>query len=305
MMNMHLNINQLRTFYAAAKSKNITLAAQELMVTPPAISAQVKQLEETLGVRLMFRDGHTMRLTEVGRSVFEKSSKIFELINKMEIFLQDISMIKTGLLKIGCPQVPAKYILPRLIKIFKKEHPGISIIIDEGDNIEMINNILTSKNELAVIRSKPMDKRLEVKIFNREDLVLLSAPNSAKISTEEIPISQLLITPMVMPREGAATREVVFEFLQKFNVTPLVVIESGNVDFVKEMVREDYGVAFLARSAVAKELKAGDLKAVKISEGLPVMEYGFGYISGKSLSPAAGAFLRLLDKLDNITSDLR
>lgn len=294
---MYLNINQLRTFYAAAKSKNITLAAQELMVTPAAISAQVKQFEEALGVRLMFRDGHTMRLTEVGQNVFNKSSKIFELINEMEIFLQDTVMTKVGLLKIGCPQIPAKYIMPRLIKIFKKEYPGINIIIDEGDNIEMINNILTSKNELAVIRSKPKDKRLKVKVFTKEDLLLVCAPNSSKISTEEIPISQLLITPMIMPREGAATRATVFEFLQKFNVNPLVVIESGSVDFIKEMVKEDYGVAFLVRSAVAKELKAGDIKVVKVSEGLPVMEYGFGYISGKSFSPAAEAFIRLVDKL--------
>ena len=239
---MIVNINQLRAFYAAAESKSITLAAQELMVTPPAVSMQVKQLEETLDVKLMFRDGNSMQLTEIGKSIFERCDKIFNQIQDMEDFLQDISMTRLGVLRIGCPQVPAKYIMPRLLRIFKEKHPGIRIVIDEGDNVEMEKNIFNSKNELAVIRCRPHDKRLKVKVFGREELVLIAAPNSSHVLTTEISITQLTTTPMIMPKEGAATREVTFEYLQKFKVTPLIVFESGSAGLFKELVRQDEGI---------------------------------------------------------------
>ena len=117
---MILNINQLRAFHAAAKLKSITLAAQELMVTPPAISMQVKQLEEALEIKLMFRNGNSIQLTEVGHTIFKRCDRIFKQIKDMEDFLEDISTAKSGVLKIGCPQTPAKYVVPRLIAEFNK-----------------------------------------------------------------------------------------------------------------------------------------------------------------------------------------
>ena len=129
---MILNMNQLRAFHTAAKRNSITRAAQELMVTPPAISMQIKQLEETLEIRLMFRHGNSIRLTEVGESVFQKATTIFDQIHEMENYLDDISTSKSGELKIGCPQTPAKYILPRLITRFNETYPGIRIILNQG-----------------------------------------------------------------------------------------------------------------------------------------------------------------------------
>ena len=100
---MILNINQLRSFYFAAKHNSVKLAAQELMVTPPAITKQVKQLEEFLGVKLMFRERNGIKLTSMGKKAFEKSAIIFDQIRELEFFFDDISGLKTGELRIGCP----------------------------------------------------------------------------------------------------------------------------------------------------------------------------------------------------------
>lgn len=95
----------------------------------------------------------------------------------------------------------------------------------------------------------------------------------------------------------------VFNYLGKFQVTPNIFVESGNVDLSKELVRQDNGVGFFGRYAVAKELKEGSLRAIRILEGSPIIEFGVAYLQRRSLSPNAWAFLRLIEKLDHIIPD--
>ncbi len=296
---MILNVNQLRAFHAAAKRKSITLAAQELMVTPPAISMQVKQLEATLDIRLMFRDGNSIQLTDLGRTLFKRCDRIFKHIKEMEDFLEDMSTGKSGVLRIGCPQTPAKYILPPLVAEFRKTYPGIRIVLEQGSSSDMIKSILHHRNELAVVRYRGDEKRLKVKTFGSEELVLIAAPKSQHIPTDEISVTQLSSVPLIVPKEGAATREVVFEYLRKFKVAPRIVLESGNTDLIKELVNQDNGVSLLARVAVQDDLKKKRLRAIRILAGSPTLEYGIGYLRRASLSPGAWAFLRLLDRLDD------
>ena len=295
---MILNINQLRAFYNAAKLKSITLAAHELMVTPPAITKQVKQFEENLGMRLMVRDRNSIKLTDVGTRLYKRCHRIFERIEEMENFLEDISGSKSGVLRIGSPQLPAKYIMPYLISRFKKAYPSIKIVLDQGTNTELTESILSHRNELAFIRCGTIDKRLKVKAYGNEEITLIAAPNSKNFSNDEISVNQLSTIPLIMPRDGTATREVVLEYLRRFKVTPVVVLESANFDLTKELVKQDNGASFLVKWAVQEELKSKTLKSIRILEGSPTIEYGIGYYKRNALSPEAWAFLRLLDKTE-------
>jgi DNA-binding transcriptional LysR family regulator len=297
---MILNINQLRAFYTAAKHKSVSEAANQLMVTPPAVTMQVKQLEETLGIRLMFRDKNSIRLTEVGETVFKKSKVIFGRITEMENFLEDISRAKSGVLRIGCPPTPAKYVMPRLISMFKKTYPEIRIVLEQGASSNLVKSIERHQSELAVVRCRPDEKRLKVKLFGTEELVLVAAFESRIVATEEISVTNLPDIPLIMPQEGSATRRVVLEYLGRFRITPFVVMESASADLIKELVRQDNGACFLVRSAVQHELKINTLKEVRVLEGAPRIQYGIGYLQRKTLSPAAWAFLRLLDRVGDI-----
>lgn len=297
---MILNMNQLRAFHTAAKRNSITQAAQELMVTPPAISMQIKQLEETLEIRLMFRHGNAIRLTEVGESVYRKAATIFEQIREMENYLEDISTSKSGELRIGCPATPAKYIMPRLIARFKETYPGIRIVLNQRLSSEMVENLLAQRDELAFVRFRPEEKRLKVKVIGSETMVLVAASESRLVTTQEMSISRLPKLPSIVPMKGSGVRDVIFEYLNLFKVVPNIVMESGSIDLTKELIRQDTGVSFLERYAVAEELKCGALRAVRILEGSPGIRFGIGYLQRKSLSPSAWAFLRMLDKHENL-----
>jgi len=163
----------------------------------------------------------------------------------------------------------------------------------------MAKSILDHKNELAVVRCRGDEKRLKVKALGSEEILLIAAPRSKHILTDEISVTQLSTTPMILQKEGSATRDVILEYLRKFHVNPMITLESAGVELIKQLVSQDDGVGFLARTAVQEDLKNKALKAVRILEGSPTLEYGIGYLRRASLSTGAWAFLRAVEKLDD------
>lgn len=295
---MILNINQLRAFYYVARTGSISKAAQELMVTPPAITMQVKQLEETVGIRLLVRQGNAMVPTRAGEEVYKKAERIFQEIRETESLLEDMSRSKRGELRIACPEMPGIRV-PRLIAEFKKAYPGINIIVEQGVDADIVRSVEDRKNELVVLWHRPHTVRLKARAIGKEKLVLIAATSSSWVRGDEISVRDLSEIPLVLKGEGSASRAVVIEYLRKFKVNPQIASESSNVAVIKEIVRQDNAVAFLKREAVEAEINDGWLKVVHILEGSPIVEVGIGYRNRRELSPAAWAFLRLVEKYED------
>jgi DNA-binding transcriptional LysR family regulator len=189
--------------------------------------------------------------------------------------------------------------MPPLITAFKDAYPGLRIVLDQGSNAEMVKSVLDHKNELALIRNVSDDRRLKVRVIGKVEVVLTAAQESVYFPSESISISELPKAPLIVSEEGSATRDVIREYLRRFRVIPSVAIESANRDFMKELVRQDKGVGFFERYEM-EEPSEKALREVRILEGAPIMEFGIGYLNRKTLSPAAWAFLRLLDKSEDL-----
>jgi DNA-binding transcriptional LysR family regulator len=293
---MVLNVNQLRSFYSAAKSESITKAAEELMVTPAAITSQVKQLEENLGLKLLFRSGNAMRLTESGLAVFEKIQTVFEGLDNLERFIAEISKGKSGELRIGCSETAAVYVMPKLITTFQSHYPGIKVIVDRGTTSEMVKSVVDHRNELVVARYRPDDKRLKMRLMGRKEITLIAAYKSAHVRQDRISITDLNKVPLIAPIKGSATRDIIAEHLKRFKVSPKVIIETASIALTKQMVQQDKGVAFVYRDGLAEELSKKRLREILLLECSPSIEYGIGYLSRKNLSEASLAFIRMIDK---------
>jgi len=293
---MALNVNQLRSFYSAAKSESVSKAAEELMVTPAAVTSQVKQLEENLGLRLLFRSGNAMRLTESGATVFEKIRKIFEDLDQLELFIADISKGKSGELRIGCSETAAIYVMPKLITAFQTHYPGIKVIIDRGTTSEMVKSVLDHKNELVVARYRPDDKRLKMRLMGQKEIALVAAYRSTRLPRDRISITELNKVPLIAPIKGSATRDIILEHLRQFKVSPRVVIETASIALTKKLVQQDEGVGFMSRDEIAEDLSRKRLREIHLLECSPYIEYGIGYLTRKNLSEASLAFIRMIDK---------
>jgi DNA-binding transcriptional LysR family regulator len=293
---MVLNVNQLRSFYSAAKLESITKAAEGLMVTPAAVTSQVKQLEESLGLRLLFRSGNAMRLTESGLAVFERIRDIFEDLDKLELFIADISKGKSGELKIGCSETAAIYVMPKLIPAFQSEYPGIKVIIDRGTTSEMVKSVIDHKNELVVARYRPDDKRLRMRLMGRKEITLIAAYKSAYLPRDRISIAELNKVPLIAGMKGSATRDIIVEHLRQFKVSPRVVIETASIALTKKLVQQDEGVGFMCRDGIGEDLSKKRLREIRLLECSPCIEYGIGYVTRKDLSEASLAFIRMIDR---------
>jgi DNA-binding transcriptional LysR family regulator len=161
---------------------------------------------------------------------------------------------------------------------------------------DIVRSVEDRRNELVVLWHRPNTVRLKVRAIGKEKLVLIASASSSLVPGDEISVRDLSEIPLVLKGEGSASRAVVIEYLRKFKVNPQVASESCNVAVIKEIVRQDNAVAFLKREAVEAEINEGSIKVVHILEGSPIVEVGIGYRNRRELSPAAWAFLRLVEK---------
>lgn len=264
------------------------------MVTPAAVTAQIKLLEETIGLILLFRSGNCMALTDSGLAVFEKTRKIFEGINDLELFISDISKIKLGELRIGCSETAAIYVMPKLITAFQRAYPGITVIIDRGTTAEMERNLLDRKHELVLIRYRHNEKRFRMRYMGQKEIALIAAKKSVHLPKDEILMSELSHVPLIVPNKGSATRDIIFKHLKRFKIIPKVVLETTSIALTKSLVQQDEGVSFICRDGVYEEIADNRLREIHLLESLPFIEYGIAYLSRNNLSETALAFIRMI-----------
>jgi len=160
-MNMakELNLNQLRAFYVASTCGSISLAAERLFISQPAVSMQIKAMEEQFRTRLLIRKKRGLELTETGQKVFKISEKIFGLVAEVERLLTTTHEDARSILKIGSTKTLVRYLMGRYIFEFREAYPTVQIQIDEGSSEEMIRSVLEDRNDLAIVgRLKYADK---------------------------------------------------------------------------------------------------------------------------------------------------
>lgn len=296
---MVLNLNQLRSFYAAAKCGSITKAAAELMVTPAAVTLQVKQLEENIGLKLLYRAGNAMLLTESGLEVFGRIRTIFEEIQDLEVFIANVSKGKSGELKIGCSETAAIYVMPGLISSFQLAYPGIRIIIGRGTTNEMLNSLVNRQIELVVAHYRPEDKRFKMRFMGSKAITLIAAKNSTCLPRDAVSVTNLKDVPFISPAKGSAIRHIMSNYLKQFKVYPKIVMETSSIALTKTLVQQDKGISFVCREGIDEELAKDQLKEVHVQEGLPAIEYGVGYLNRSDLSEAALAFIKIMEQVKN------
>lgn len=294
---MYLNSNQLRVFYYVARFKSISLASKELMVTPPAVSRQIKALEELLDLQLIYRVGNSMELTEAGFEIFQRSRQVFERLEDLESFIEDFSGLRTGTIRFGSPQSMSKYVMPSWIEMFKNDYPGIKVVLNTGSSQELIKSVIDRKNEIAIIGFVPDQTQMEkiAHIDSPDSAPLALVCSSSYPINDKIHIKELGDEPLIISQEGSAARANVLAYFKRYNVTPKIFLESSSVEVTKELVMQGKGLCFLTYIEANKELKDGTLRSINIHEGFPKIRRVIIFQKNKPLSPGAKAFVKVIE----------
>lgn len=292
-----LNFNQLRVFYKAAKNLNFTAAANELFITQPAVTFQVKSFEEYCELKLFKKKGRRVYLTDEGKSLYEYAARIFQYEKEIENAIDEMRELKRGVLRLGTTKTYARYFMPLMITSFHKNFPNIKIQLNEGSSADMIYSLVDFKIDVAIIAKAIDHAGVNFFPFSREEMALIAPPDYPLAGKKEVSFKELAKEPFIMKEIGSGTRKLVEELFARAKCKPNILMETSNTEFIKQLVNRGEGVSFLVKEAVAAELKNKDLIEVPLKGHKILLEVSIAYLKGQVLSPPARAFVDTLTRL--------
>jgi LysR family transcriptional regulator, low CO2-responsive transcriptional regulator len=283
-------LRQLRIFASVARHLNFARAAEELGLTAPAVSMQIKELETETGLLLFDRSKRHVSLTTAGEYVLASTQRVLAAMRDAEDTVARFRGLKTGVLDVAMVST-AKYFLPRLLTRFRDDHPGIDIRLQAADNREGIVKLLQQASvELAIMGRPPQGWRTRAEPFAMHPHVLVTAVDHPFAQAEKVPACALMNEGFIVREPGSGTRAALDEYMHAHQMTPRVVMQMSSNEAIKQAVMAGMGISLLSLHTVGLELEHRVIAAPE-TEGLPVMRRWHVVNNlAKTLSPAAEAF---------------
>ncbi|MDX1795109.1 MAG: LysR family transcriptional regulator [Hydrogenovibrio sp.] len=272
---------RLQVFYTVAKVLSFTKAAETLHMTQPAVTFQVKQLEEFFNTRLFDRTHNKISLTEAGKVVYDYSEKILDHYEKMNSEVRELTGEVTGSLLIGASTTIAEYMLPNLLGAFKKQFEDVNIRLQVGNTDAIVAMVENNMIDLGVVEAPVYNKNLEVEVCRLDEMVLIVPIGHPLSNRDKISVEDMRKYRYISREEGSGSRSVIDTYIreQGLSYSDLnVVMELGSPEAVKMAVESDVGVAIVSRTTISKELKLGTLKAIPLD---PPLDRPFSHVRQK------------------------
>ncbi len=272
---------RLQVFQTVARLLSFTKAAEELHMTQPAVTFQVRQLEEQFNTRLFDRTHNRISLTEAGKRVHECAERIFELYAEMDNSVRELTGDISGVLILGASTTIAEYMLPALLGDFKAKYPDITIRLKVANTDGIVSQVENNAIDLGVVEAPVNNKNLVVEECRTDHLVLIVPPAHELANEDVVPIKRVADYPFICREEGSGTREVMIESMHDAGVTPAdlnIAMELGSLEAIKGAVEAGMGVSILSNATIQKELKLGTLVAVQLD---PPIDRPFSFVHQK------------------------
>lgn len=272
---------RLQVFYTVAKVLSFTKAAETLHMTQPAVTFQVKQLEEFFNTRLFDRTHNKITLTDAGKIVYDYAEKILDHYEKMNSEVRELTGEVTGSLLIGASTTIAEYMLPSLLGAFKKQFEDVNIRLQVGNTDAIVAMVENNMIDLGVVEAPVYNKNLEVEVCRLDEMVLIVPQGHPLSNRDKISIEDMRKYRYISREEGSGSRSVIDNYIreQGLSYSDLnVVMELGSPEAVKMAVESDVGLAIVSRTTISKELKLGTLKALPLD---PPLNRPFSHVRQK------------------------
>ena len=284
----------LEVFVTVVEKGNFTRAAEELLMTQPAVSQYIRALERSLGTRLLDRSNKYVRLNKAGEIVYHHAKEILGLYTRMNALVDDVMHRASGDLSIGSSYTFGEYLLPRMIASLRQQYPLIRPTITIGNTAEVAEMILRHEADVGIVEGDYQDERLHIEAFAEDEMVVVVPRGQRYDPWSEIPLAELQTETWILREQGSGTREATERMFAASGFHPRHVVEFGSTQLIKESVEAGLGVTSLSRFVVRKELQLGTLHMLK-PNGRPVIRR-FSLISQKTPyhTKAVEVFLELL-----------
>jgi LysR family transcriptional regulator, low CO2-responsive transcriptional regulator len=289
-----LNLHQLATFQVVAKHCSYVRAAEELHFSQPAVSAQIRQLEEALGVKLFDQIGRRTHLTQAGEQLYRYSQKIFSLIDETLETMEALRSPHYGRLSVGADTTVGTYVIPDLLGKFHKSYPEVEITLEVVNRSTLVDALLNNRVDLAVMGRVPDEVPVVIEPFKPNELVLIASPMHRLAGRKNVPFEELAREHFLLREVGSGTRAALETVFQEEGLPLLVSMQVGNNSAIKQGVAAGLGIALISRAAIDMELETNRLTILDV-EGFPIMrQWRIVHLKDKHLSATARAFKAFL-----------
>ncbi|MDZ7751226.1 MAG: LysR family transcriptional regulator [Gammaproteobacteria bacterium] len=272
---------RLQVFHTVARLLSFTKAAEALHMTQPAVTFQVRQLEDYFNTRLFDRTHNRISLTEAGQRVYGFADQISRLYDEMEGSVRELTGDISGVLMIGASMTVAEYMLPALLGDFKKKYPEVNIRLKVSNTEGIVSMVEDNEIDLGVVEAPVSNKNLAVELCRADQLVVVVSPEHELASRDHVEVSELLNHPYICREEGSGTREVIHEYLRSAGLSTSelnTVMELGSPEAIKGAVEANMGISVLSRTTLSKELRLGTLTAIPLE---PLLERPYSFVHQK------------------------
>jgi LysR family transcriptional regulator, transcriptional activator of the cysJI operon len=281
---------RLKVFRAVAEHLNFRRAAEHLFLTQPAVTLQIKALEDDLGIRLFDRTAHRVSLTPQGAVLLRYAGKISGLVAQAERELGSVDGTSAGEFSLGVSTTIAQYVLPRLLGAFLSEYPRVQLSLHSGNTSKIVEFLLADQIAIGLIEGPARARGVRTEPFMQDELVLIAPPD---YEVDRLAANQLLGETLLMREQGSGSRRVVEMALEKAGLKRKSfrnVMYLDSTEAIKSAVEAGLGIGFVSRWAISKELELDALKVAEVA-GLRVVRH-FSLISRTGPEPQgpAGVF---------------
>jgi DNA-binding transcriptional LysR family regulator len=286
-------LHQLKVFEAVARNSSFTRAAEELFLTQPTVSMQVKQLSKTVGMPLFEQVGKKLYLTESGKELFATCQDMFERMERFEMAIANIKGLKQGALRISAVTT-AKYVIPRILGPFCNRYPGIDVSLTVMNHQHVLEGLSSNRNDLYIVSHVPEDLDVQSKLFIENPLVVLAPKTHPLVGEKNISLERLAQEPFIMREPGSETRRATQGLFDSHGIKLKVRLDLGSNEAIKQAIAGGMGLSVLSKHTMALEGLTNQLAILDVVEFPIARNWYVIYPSGKQLSTIAQEFLDYL-----------
>jgi DNA-binding transcriptional LysR family regulator len=297
-------LHQLKVFEVVARHGSFTRAAEELFLTQPTVSIQVKQLTKAVGLPLFEQVGKRLYLTDAGRELLTTCREIFDRLDQFEMTVANFKGLKQGRLRLAAVTT-TKYFVPRLLGPFCQRYPGIDVEFQVTNHEGLVARLSENLDDLYILSQLPEHLDISYHAFLENPLVVLAPMDHPLAHEKNIPIKRLVDEPFIMREPGSGTRSSVQKLFDEQGIAVRVRLELGSNEAIKQAIIGGLGISVLSRHTLGLEGTSDKLTILDV-EGFPIRRQWYAiYPAGKQLSIVAQTFFEyLLEEVKRITAGI-
>jgi LysR family transcriptional regulator, low CO2-responsive transcriptional regulator len=291
-----MDFDQLETFLEVARLSSFSRAAEKRFRTQPAISSQIRSLEEEVGAKLLDRSGGKVSITASGKLFLKFAEDILEARRVMLTSVAETERIPKGEIVVGANEGTCLHILPEVFAEFKRQYPDVNISITRSDYAKILESVIDNSVDFGVVSLPVSDPRLTVVLIHRDELVIIVPPKHPLSKLKSATIAETARFPLIVPK-GGHTRDSLESLFYERKLKPRYTMELDSSELLKRFVAAGAGVGFIARSNVLEDVRASALAAIPISDATIRRDLALVFRKDKALSRAALAFIDITVKI--------